>query len=339
MRRFAGIAAALFLLIITAGCGIGKRINTSDLFAMNTVMELQVRGDEALLTRAEEMIRTLEKKLSVTDESSEIYLLNQSGNADLSGDVSDILRRALEVCDESGGALDITIYPVLRAWGFTTGSYRVPEDSEIELLLSNVGYGSVQLTDDGHARVLKGTAIDLGSVAKGYTGSAVADYFRSEGVTSALINLGGNVECVGTKPNGEKWKIAIKSPFEDSSSGVIGVLEAEDEAIITSGGYERFFEKDGEVYWHILDPRTGKPAKSGLSSVTVIGKDGLRCDGLSTALFVMGLDDAIEFWKTAGDFEAVLITDDGKVYVTEGAAADFSLTPEYRDAVLSIVNR
>ena len=273
----------------------------------------------------------------MTDPSSEISRLNQSYEADLSKDVSDILKRALAICKETDGALDISVYPVLRAWGFTTGSYKVPEEGEIKELLQNVGYDKVHLTDGGNVTIPHGAEIDLGSVVKGYTGSAIADYFRSEGVTSALINLGGNVECVGTRPDGKKWKVAIKSPFADSSTGVIGVLEAQDEAIITSGGYERFFEEDGEVYWHILDPETGKPAKSGLSSVTVVGNDGLRCDGLSTALFVMGLDGAIDFWKAAGDFDAVFITDDGEVYVTEGIAGDFSLTPEYRDSSLNIV--
>jgi thiamine biosynthesis lipoprotein len=393
------LAGILVLLLV--GCSIGKTMHTSSLFAMNTIMELEVAGDEQLLRDAEEMIRSLEKELSVTDENSEIARLNQTGEAKLGGQVADILERTLDLCEETGGALDISIYPVLRAWGFTTGSYRVPDDSEIRELLTKVDYSRIEMGDLGDGeevaasgdaaedigeevgkdaavdssdavnkdaavdssgivikdaedqyefakehnqegcvtKLQEGMQIDLGSVVKGYTATAVANYFKKEGVTSALINLGGNVQCVGTKPNGEKWKVAVKSPFSDSSTGILGVIEASDVAIITSGGYERFFEDNGEIYWHILDPKTGRPARSGLASVTVIGTDGLYCDGLSTALFVMGPDRAIEFWKANGDFDAVMVTEDGKVYVTEGISASFSLAPEYRNAELVVVKR
>ncbi len=378
IRRLLPVGGLVVALLL-GGCNIGKTINTSSLFAMNTIMELQVAGDEELLRGAEDMIRNLEKELSVTDENSEIARLNVTGEAEIGAQAADIMGRALNLCEETGGALDISIYPVLKAWGFTTSEYRVPGDEEIQELLTKVDYSKVELEtgelgerevvevsetkditvdeeaetgESGEAeavegetsmryvaRLPQGMQVDLGSVVKGYTATAVADYFREEGVTSALINLGGNVQCIGTKPNGDKWKVAIKSPFSDSSTGMIGVIDAEDVAIITSGGYERYFEDNGEVYWHILDPKTGYPARSGLASVTIIGMDGLRCDGLSTALFVMGLDKAIEFWKADDSFEAVLVTEDGKVYVTEGVAGSFSLTSEYRNAELLVVGR
>ncbi len=318
---------------------------------MDTIMEIQAAGDEELLTGAETMIRDLEKKLSVTDEESEIYALNRDGEAVVSPDVADIMTRALSVCAETNGALDISIYPVLKAWGFTTGSYRVPEADEIDALLENVDYRKVQqdtgtvllssAASDSKCQVIiaPGMQVDLGSVVKGYTGSAVAKYFRDNGVKSALINLGGNVECIGKKPDGNKWKVAIKSPFADSQTGIFGVIEAEDMAIITSGGYERFFEEDGKTYWHILDPKTGYPAENGLVSVTIIGSDGLRCDGLSTALFVMGLDEAIDFWKQHGDFDAIFITDNGEAYITSGIADAFTLYSEYYDAPLHVLSR
>ena len=268
------------------------------------------------------------------------------------------------MCDRTDGALDISIYPVLKLWGFTTGEYQVPTDEEIAALLPYVNYENVNVgpkdiaRDDPDKEIIKDIEgkeigfdseyvaafvprmqIDLGSVAKGYTGTYVAEQLRLRGVEHALLNLGGNVQCIGTKPNGDKWKVAVKSPFEDSTSGMFGVIAADDVAIITSGGYERYFEQDGEIYWHILDPKTGKPAKNGLASVTVVGKDGLVCDGMSTALFVKGLDEAIKVWKESDDFEAVFITENGKVYVTEGLSADFSLAPEYHDAELSVIYR
>lgn len=354
MKMFVGAAVAVMSLTALSACAFGEPVvKTRSLFAMDTIMEIQAAGDEELLSGAETMIRDLEKKLSVTDEGSEIYALNRDGKAEVSSDVADIMSRALSVCAETDGALDISIYPVLKAWGFTTGSYRVPEEEEIDALLENVDYRQVQAQQDTGTVLLSpaasdskcqviiapGMQVDLGSVVKGYTGSAVAKYFRDNGVKSALINLGGNVECIGKKPDGNKWKVAIKSPFADSKTGIFGVIEAEDMAIITSGGYERFFEEDGKTYWHILDPKTGYPAENGLVSVTIIGSDGLRCDGLSTALFVMGLDDAMEFWKQHGDFDAVFITDTGEAYVTSGIADSFTLYSEYYDAPLHVLSR
>ena len=344
--------AALMLTIPLAlctalwGCSFPKeKIYTSTIFSMDTVMELQVAGDKDYTPEAEEYIRQLEKELSVTDPESRIARLNEDGEEELSEEVTDILEGALNVCSMTEGALDITVYPVLKAWGFTTGNYRVPSDEELEELLSRVDYRKVKVeryseeTAAGRVSLEEGMMLDLGSVAKGYTGTAVADRLRSLGVTHALLNLGGNVQCIGTKPDGNKWKVAVKSPFSDSTTGMLGVVEADDVAIITSGGYERFFEEDGKTYWHILDPSTGKPADNGLVSVTIIGKDGLLCDGLSTALFVKGLDEAVELWRASDDFEAVFVTGDGQVYVTGGVAESFTLTAEYHDAPLHIINR
>ena len=344
IRIFGALLAAALPTGLFSACAFqDRKMHTSRLFAMDTVMELEVSGHEEVLAGAEEMIRDLEKELSVTDENSAIYALNNSGSGMLPSQALDILTRALGVCARTNGALDISIYPVLRAWGFTTGQYHVPTDEEIDELLSSVDYGRIEVSSDNPsaARVTipTGMQIDLGSVTKGYTSTAVADYFRQQGVTSALINLGGNVQCIGRKPDGSKWKVAIKSPFEDSSSGIYGVMEAEDTAIITSGGYERYFEEDGETYWHILDPSTGYPAKSGLASVTVIGEDGLLCDGLSTALFVMGLEKASDLWRNSDDFEAVFITEEGDVYITEGAADSFSLSGEYYDSKVNVLHR
>ena len=340
LKRMLGalLAAVLPLGLFSACAAEDRKMYTSQLFAMDTVMELQVSGHEDVLEGAESMIRDLEKELSVTDEDSAIYELNASGSAVLSEKAAEILGGALSVCERTDGALDISIYPVLRAWGFTTGEYRVPEEAEIQELLKSVDYRRVKASAC-RVEIPSPMQIDLGSVTKGYTGTAVADYFRQQGVTSALINLGGNVQCIGTKPDGSKWKVAIKSPFADSQSGIYGVMEAEDTAIITSGGYERFFEEDGKTYWHILDPTTGHPARNGLVSVTVIGDDGLLCDGLSTALFVMGLDKATDLWKASDDFEAVFITEAGDVFITEGAADSFTLSGEYYDAKVTVIGR
>lgn len=318
-KRLLALALALLPL---SGCAPAQPLERT-FFAMDTVMTLRLYqgGDEALLDAAQDRVAELEGLLSVTDENSEVYALNRDGAAaGLSPDTADLLRTALEMCGRTGGALDISTYPVLRAWGFTTGEYAVPSGEDISALLPLVDYTRVGL--DGDAAFLPpGMEIDLGSVAKGYTGDQLSRLLRENGVASALLDLGGNIQAVGAKPDGSPWRVAIRDP---EGGGTVGVVSVTDQAVITSGGYERYFEQDGMRYWHILDPKTGKPARSGLASVTVVGDSGVLCDGLSTALFVMGLDRALDHWRQYQDFEAVFVSEDGSVTITAGLEGRFT---------------
>ncbi len=340
------IVPLLLALCILAGCGAGgdsslasppaSGLNSSYVFAMDTYMELTVYGDAELLDEAEELIRDIEGKLSVTDENSEIYAINHNGGGTVSEDTAAVLNQSLQLCERTGGALDISIYPIVRTWGFTSGDYRVPEDREIEALLQNVDYRSIDFDGVSSVTLPEGTEIDLGSVAKGYTSGRIIDLFRENGVTSALLNLGGNVHALGTKPDGSPWRVAIQNPL---GQGNLCVLEIDNRAVITSGGYERYFEQDGSTYWHIIDPSTGAPASSGLISVTIVGENGLLCDGLSTSLFVMGLEKASQLWAESDDFEAVFVTDDGKIYITEGLESGFTTADDYTGAEVTVIHR
>ena len=245
--------------------------------------------------------------------------------------------QALEICRRTDGALDLSIYPIVRAWGFTTGSYQVPDEEAIQSLLPLVDYTQIQYdAATGVVTLPEGMEIDLGSVAKGYAGQLAAQMLRNSGVESALLNLGGNVQTVGAKPDGSPWQIGIKDPQGEDA---MMVLSVEDQAVVTSGGYERYFEQDGQTYWHIMDPSTGHPADSGLISVTIGGDEGVVCDGLSTALFVMGLEKAADLWAQSGDFEAVFVTASGEVYITEGLRDRFALTEQYADTPVSVIER
>ncbi len=331
MRR-AAIAAALLALFL---CSCAPQARERTVFAMDTVSELRVYGGEALLDDAQEILEGLEKSLSVTDPDSEISALNAAGSARLSPTALELVEEALELCRITDGALDITVYPVVRAWGFTTGTYRIPGREELKELLARVDYTGVSVSS-GTVSLPHGAMIDLGSVAKGLASDAIRDAWVEGGAKSGLINLGGNVYALGSKPDGSPWRVGVRDPFGES---YLGVLEVRDAAVVTSGGYERYFEQDGQVYWHIIDPKTGYPADSGLSSVTVVGREGLLCDGLSTAVFVMGKNAAERLWRSRGDFDLVLVTGEGEVYITEGLEDCFTLSGTYAGKEVKVIRR
>ena len=333
------ISAMLSALLFLTGCSAESSPEPvqGTFFAMDTMMDFTIYGESGLINQSESLIASLESLVSVTDADSELYAINQTGSGMLTEEASSLMKQALEICRRTDGALDLSIYPIVRAWGFTTGSYQVPDEAEIQALLPLVDYRKIQYdAATGTVTLPEGMEIDLGSVAKGYAGQLAAQMLREHGVQSALLNLGGNVQTVGTKPDGSPWQIGIKDPQGEDA---MMVLSVEDQAVVTSGGYERYFEQDGQTYWHIMDPSTGHPADSGLISVTIVGDEGVVCDGLSTALFVMGLEKAADLWAQSGDFEAVFVTASGEVYITEGLRDRFALTEQYGDTPVSVIER
>ena len=291
--RFLFLPMVLSLLL--SGCA-QTRETSSTIFAMNTVMELTAYGDsgQQVLDQATERIYQLEHLLSVTDENSDISAINHGEGAwvPVSQETFQLLSLALSYGRETQGALDITAYSAVHAWGFTTGEYRVPGPEELAELA---------------------------------------------GGEPAIFNLGGNVRTAGDKPDGSPWRIGIQTP-EAGSSGYLGVLELTgSQAVITSGGYERYFEEDGQTYWHIMDPETAAPARSGLKSVTIVSPLGVYCDALSTAVFVRGADWGADFWRTHQDFEMVLVLEDGSLWVTAGLAGSFTLAEDYQDLEVTVI--
>lgn len=325
MKRIArALLLLLAALLLLPSCKNAKK-RTATLFCMDTVMDLTIYGSADALAEAEETLRATEKALSVTDAASEISALNQNGGGEVSPAVAALLSEVLSLCGRTGGALDPTVYPIVRAWGFTTGEHRVPAEEELAALLPSVGYAGVTV-DGTRVTLLAGAQIDLGSVGKGYAADVLTAQLRAAGVTRALLNLGGNVQAIGTRPDGNPWRVAIKDPNGDGYAATVAVT---DRAVVTSGGYERCFERDGIVYHHIIDPATGKPAQTGIASVTVIAKSGLLADALSTALFVMGLDRATAHWRSERDFEAIIILQNGELYLTEGLEPILTVDPAY----------
>ena len=333
MRRFQCVILSLAaLLAVLASCKRSYPLRETTFLAMDTVMTLKIYGDADAVSDAEAKIGELERLLSTTDPASEIAVLNREGTGEVSAATAELISAALTLCERTDGALDITVYPVVRAWGFTTGSYRVPDEEELAAARGKVGYGRVTVSEKA-VTVGDHGEIDLGSVAKGYAVDCLTEFLRSRGVQSALLNLGGNVQAIGSRPDGEGWRVAIKAPKGD---GYAAILTVSDSAVVTSGGYERYFEADGVIYHHIIDPATGYPVRNGLASVTVVTESGLLADGLSTALYVMGADRAAEHWRANRDFEAVFITDEGELQITEGLESKLSL-PDGLNAKVKVI--
>ena len=335
MKRFSILIAALCLCL--TGCGKQTTEATAQIFAMDTVMEVAAYGEHAeqAVKSTEKRIEELENRLSRTKADSLVSGLNRDGSIrHLTYDYWNLIARAKEYRDATNGAFDITIAPVMDAWGFTGDSFRVPEQSELDTLLKKVNSDAIQMLGSPSDSVTlgEGQAIDLGGIAKGYTSDLVEQTFRANGIESGKISLGGNVFVLGTKPDGSDWRVGIKDPRNES--GLAAILSLRDAYAITSGGYERYFEENGKTYHHIIDPATGYPADSGLLSVTVVAADngpdwagagnGAMCDAFSTALFVMGEEKALDFWRNGGyDFDLVLVTEDGRVVITAGLADRF----------------
>lgn len=335
-------AAALCMALLLTGCGASAQQGSgsaseatedvpsasADIFAMDTYMTVTCYGErcEEAVEAAEHEIRRLDDLLSVGSADSEVSAVNRDGTGTLSEDTAEMVAEALSLYDTTGGAFDITVYPLMELWGFTTGDFAVPDAAALADVLANSGSDKVTL--DGDAVTLsEGQGIDLGGIAKGFTSARLMEIFKEYDLVSGVVSLGGNVQCYGTKPDGSLWRCGIQDPNHPDSDSYLGVLSLADKAVITSGAYERYFvdETTGETYHHILDPKTGYPANNGLLSVSVVSANGMLADGLSTACYVMGLEQSIDYWRTYGsDFDLILMDEAGEVYVTEPIAEQFS---------------
>ena len=314
----------IFLLIFIlslSGCASGK-YTEKNIFAMDTVMNLKAYGKntEVALTAAEAKINELDKKFRRGSVDSEIYRLNSGDDFTPSDDTLNIVKQSVEISEYTDGAFDITVAPIMDLWGFYTKNFRVPENTEIADALKKTGFENITV-NNSKINLKNGAAIDLGGIAKGYTADAVTKILKDNNIESAIISLGGNIAAIGTRPDKKPWKVAIQNP---DNSGTIGYVSVSDKAVVTSGGYQRYFERDGKIYHHIIDSSTGFPADNTLKSVTVICDSGTTADALSTALFVMGYEKAADFYKTHGNFDMILITDDNKIHISSGIQNNFT---------------
>lgn len=323
MKRLRLFFCTIIIALVLSSCS--AQHNTSSFFAMDTAFSLDLTGGNSANAAKEikQEILKLDDLFSVTKPGSDISLINSSDTVQaVSEQTAEIVSRAKEISEITDGCFDITIYPVTELWGFTKQQYSVPDSEDIRQALLQTGAQNIEVKDN---TVFHSGKLDIGGIAKGYACDIARDMLTKHGVKKGIVSSGSSILLYGGK-----FTVGIQHPLK--SDELICTLSAEDTCIVTSGGYQRNFEQDGKIYHHIIDPKTGRPADSGIISATVISRDGTLADGLSTALYVMGVDKAIELYRSQDGFEMILVTD-SKIYST------VDIKPSDNDYELQIINK
>lgn len=339
LRRIAVLPVLLILTLSLTCCSrTGAEFRDYTYFAMDTVVTLRLaQGGLSPDTLAEtadscaSLLAKLESELSSHNPASPVYRLNHGESAELPPSAASVLETALSVSNLSDGAYDCTLGPLIELWNVTGGG-PVPSPDAIAEAMAHTGADRFRF-DGSFAEPLEpGVSLDLGGVGKGYAAEAIADLLSESEVPYGLVSLGGNIGIFGTREDGSPYKIGVRDPAKpEDPSAVIGYLYLTEGFVSVSGDYERYFEENGRRYHHILDPKTGYPADSGLHSTAVWSRDGAAADALSTALFVLGEDGALALYRELRNddetsFEAVLVADGGRIVVTDGLKDRFTLT-------------
>lgn len=340
------MAAGIFALgIIVWGSGCTSHKITEPVsitgFKLNTIVKVDIYDSrQELLDECMELCDKYEEIFSRTREDSELYRLNHreletvEGTDDtylVSEELAQLLEKGLWYSRESEGAFDIAIAPLTKLWDFTAEEPQVPEAEKITQAVPMCGYEGVSV--DGRKVTLpsKETEFDLGAIAKGFIADKIKEYLVSEGVESAVISLGGNVLCLGEKPDGTPFKIGIQKPFADRNE-TVAIVDIRDKSVVSSGIYERYFEENGQLYHHILNPDTGYPYENDLVAVTIISDKSVDGDALSTTCFALGYEKGMDYAKSLEGVQAVFITKDYEVHYTKDFREEFSVT-ETQDSV------
>lgn len=321
MKKAASLFITILLIVTLISCSSppkSEKMTVTGIY-FDTVIQIEAWGTKAsTLEHCKTICEGYENLFSNKIETSEISKINASaGNpVKVSEETLELISRGIDYCELSGGKFDITIAPLSDLWNFTDNpNGNLPEQSAIEEARSHVGYKTIQVDKDSCTVTLNDpqAKIDLGGIAKGYIADRLKAYLKSEGVEHALINLGGNVLALGTAYDGTPFRIGIQKPFDEQNS-TIDILEIEDRSVVSSGIYQRYFEKDGTIYHHILNPETGYPYSNNLLQATIISDRSMDGDALSTCCFALGLNDGSTLIESLDHVQAIFVTEDYQLH-------------------------
>lgn len=326
----------IILLAVTLKISNSKTSDTLPIskrgFFLGTIIDINIyeQVSDDVFTDIFNLIDSIENKMSITIKNSEVSKINEmagKSSVQVSPETFYVITKSKHYSSISDGLFDISIGPLVKLWGIGTENAKLPTPEEITSNLNKINYQNILLDKSNHeVKLLKEEmAIDLGSIAKGYVADEIAEYLQSQNIKNAIINLGGNIYALGNNPNSDFWSIGIQNPFEPRGKS-LGYIHVKNKSIVTSGVYERYFEKDNKKYHHILDPFTGYPVENSLMSVSIISDNSIDADGLSTTVFSLGLEKGIELIESLDNVNAIFVTKDHNIYTTSNLKNHFTLT-------------
>ncbi len=316
LKRITAFILGFSLLITGCSSTTKERDLTYTDTLFDTVISVQILDsvEREVLDGCEEICKKYDKLFNQSDEESDIYKINhaEGDSVEVSDDTIKLIEKGLYYSELSDGVFDITIGAVTDLWDFSGEEDKIPSDEEIQSALEHVNYQNVQI--NGNTVTLRDpeACIDVGSIGKGYIADRLKEYLEENGVSHALINLGGDVLAVGSKLDGSDFNIGIQEPFSDTGETITAV-KVSDKAVVTSGNYERYFEKDGKIYHHIISTSTGQPVENSLNSVTIITDSALTADAVSTWCFLLGYEKALKTVDQLDNVDAVFINKDNEL--------------------------
>ncbi|WP_460278377.1 FAD:protein FMN transferase [Clostridium sp. CTA-5] len=333
------IMATLLILVFLFTKGNGKKyLNNKShsivrsSYSLGTIINLKACGSNAeeAIEKSIKRLNNIDDKMSVFKENSEISMINSKAGIEsqiVGKDTYFVLKKSLEYSKILKGTFDPTIRPLVSLWNISGNGGRIPNEDEIKSKIKLVNYNDIILDENSHSVMLKhkNQSLDVGGIAKGFAADEVRNIFYKYDIKSALIDLGGNIFALGLKEDGSNWKVGIQNPIKTRGEH-IGLLNVKNKSVVTSGNYERYFMEDGKKFHHIIDPKTGYPSESEIISATIISDNSIDGDGLSTGIYILGINKAISIIESMQGIDGILVTADKKIYITSGIKDDFILT-------------
>jgi FAD:protein FMN transferase len=331
-RRFLAVVMIIVLLLSITGCSqeTVEPVNKTS-FVLDTLCSITIydKSTDKMFEDSFGKLSDIDDKMSAQKSTSEVSLINKNAGikpVKVSEETYKVISEGIAYSKLTDGKFDITVGPLVKLWGINTPKARVPRPEEIKAALPLIGYKNVVLNDGEKSVMLKkkGMSLDLGGIAKGYAGDAVEEILKAAGVKHAIIDLGGNILTIGSKPDKSEWRVGVQNPNKTRGDS-LGVVSVSEESVVTSGIYERYFIKNNKRYHHIMDTKTGYPVDNEVASVTIVTEKSMRADALAKA-FCMGVNKGLKFIEGQKDVEAIFVTKDSKVYITPGLKNKFEIT-------------